>query len=403
MTSKNTIKNAWRGTSRFEKAYDLMTWGVRQGINHHINAIDFVAEECEKLSAGKQDVVSLTTLWARYAGRQIGNSVKLTLEDLSKHNKTTHDFNERLEYFLGNLNNITALLEASRSKLAHMRKDMLELELKGANYWMNEGTDQRLQAMKYKMQRTLKNSGLLQGKSAYIQRPFITPRSMMDVLADNVSKVGGVVEIDTSRAENGGVFSLINTGTSLAKIDHMIKEIEAQYNQTGEAVTLIGHSHGGLMAHIVLDEIPEMVSGIITLGSPINPEHELFLDKMDFLRCLVERFHGELSLSSKDLNTYTERMRSIHQRHPNKRFTYVHSQNDGLVRDNCAQGNECHHNVANIEVNVAHTVMAHSDECYIAIMAHFLEDKYPGICRKIDVKNRSLNMPTLEQPSQLKM
>jgi len=49
------------------------------------------------------------------------------------------------------------------------------------------------------------------------------------------------------------------------------ERVEDVHRQTGRAVTLIGHSLGGIMARALAVKRPEIVSQVITLGSPVRP------------------------------------------------------------------------------------------------------------------------------------
>jgi pimeloyl-ACP methyl ester carboxylesterase len=71
-------------------------------------------------------------------------------------------------------------------------------------------------------------------------------------------------------------------------VDMLVETIDRAYGETGEEVTLIGHSLGGLLARGAAIRRPEKVARVVTLGSPVNglSAHPLVL-------ALAEMFHGE--------------------------------------------------------------------------------------------------------------
>lgn len=63
----------------------------------------------------------------------------------------------------------------------------------------------------------------------------------------------------------------INAGLTEKKIRHLYQHLEGIYEENGcQKVTIIGHSLGGLVARCLAHEFPDMIAGVITLGSPFG-------------------------------------------------------------------------------------------------------------------------------------
>ena len=65
--------------------------------------------------------------------------------------------------------------------------------------------------------------------------------------------------------ENG-----FNLGFDEKTAEHIKKRLKEVFDETGEKVTLVGHSLGGVYARELAREFPEMVRGVITLGTPFG-------------------------------------------------------------------------------------------------------------------------------------
>jgi triacylglycerol lipase len=61
----------------------------------------------------------------------------------------------------------------------------------------------------------------------------------------------------------------VNIGCSRVASDALEQRIEAIACRRGRKVTIVGHSLGGLLARVVAGRRPDLVDGIVTLGSPI--------------------------------------------------------------------------------------------------------------------------------------
>lgn len=61
----------------------------------------------------------------------------------------------------------------------------------------------------------------------------------------------------------------LNRGNVPALIPKVVSRTEALYERYGEPVSLVGWSLGGVLAREVARERPEIVRGVVTLGSPV--------------------------------------------------------------------------------------------------------------------------------------
>jgi triacylglycerol lipase len=59
-----------------------------------------------------------------------------------------------------------------------------------------------------------------------------------------------------------------NVGCSVMIVQRLVTRLEAVAADHGAPVALVGHSRGGLLARAVAQRRPDLVSGVVTLGSP---------------------------------------------------------------------------------------------------------------------------------------
>ena len=62
----------------------------------------------------------------------------------------------------------------------------------------------------------------------------------------------------------------LNARCPQRSVDLLVKTVDRVYSETGEKVTLIGHSLGGLLARGAALRRPSKVAAVISLGSPVN-------------------------------------------------------------------------------------------------------------------------------------
>ncbi len=127
-----------------------------------------------------------------------------------------------------------------------------------------------------------------------------------------------------------------NVGCTLEASESLERRIEAIALKRGRKVTIVGHSLGGLMARGLAGRRPDLVDGIVTLGSPIlapGAAHPILLFDLKVLTRLqwagLGRMMGEDCTSGA-----CARESWAHSRIPLVRgvhFTSVFSRRDGIV------------------------------------------------------------------------
>lgn len=64
----------------------------------------------------------------------------------------------------------------------------------------------------------------------------------------------------------------MNLGCTAEMVDRLARRVEEQVLRTGGPVIMLGHSRGGLLSRLLVVQRPELVRGLVTLGSPVlNP------------------------------------------------------------------------------------------------------------------------------------
>jgi triacylglycerol lipase len=61
-----------------------------------------------------------------------------------------------------------------------------------------------------------------------------------------------------------------NVHYSELTLEGVLERLYVHHRRTKQKVALVGHSRGGLLAKVLADRNPELVSQVITLGSPLN-------------------------------------------------------------------------------------------------------------------------------------
>jgi len=61
-----------------------------------------------------------------------------------------------------------------------------------------------------------------------------------------------------------------NVRHSEVTVEAVLERLYVHHRKTKQKVALVGHSRGGLLAKVIADRNPELVSQVIALGSPLN-------------------------------------------------------------------------------------------------------------------------------------
>jgi pimeloyl-ACP methyl ester carboxylesterase len=127
-----------------------------------------------------------------------------------------------------------------------------------------------------------------------------------------------------------------NVGCTQEAGDTLERRIEAIASKRGRKVTIVGHSLGGLMARGIAGRRPDLVDGIVTLGSPIlapGAAHPLLLLDLKVLTSLqragIGRVMGEDCTSGECARLSWEQAQVRLRREV--MFTSVYSKRDGIV------------------------------------------------------------------------
>ena len=127
-----------------------------------------------------------------------------------------------------------------------------------------------------------------------------------------------------------------NVGCTMAASETLERRIETIAAKRGRKVTIVGHSLGGLMARGLAGRRPDLVEGIVTLGSPIlapGAAHPILLFDLKLMTRLqrvgLGGLMGEDCTSGECARTSWEQARVPLA--PEVEFTSVFSRRDGVV------------------------------------------------------------------------
>ena len=178
---------------------------------------------------------------------------------------------------------------------------------------------------------------------------FATSDLMTQALRNYLSWLG----YDTEPWRLGFNTGYLKLGEDESNLRSRLAELAAR---SGDKVSLIGWSLGGVMARQVAREHPEMVRRVITLGSPFtgNP-------KAISIRRLYQLISGE-SLEDETWRKRFERDRPA----PDVPCTAIYSPTDGITAwQNCVEVPAAH--TENIEVRGSHLGLTHNPEVLLHI------------------------------------
>jgi len=166
----------------------------------------------------------------------------------------------------------------------------------------------------------------------------------------------------------------VNVDCSSAAVERLAERLECLVDTHGERVAIIGQSRGGNFAKVLAVRHPDLVSGIVTLGSPqldpldIHPIVRAQVYAVGALGTLGLRgmfSHG--CLSGKCCNSFWE---DLHE--PLRKdvgYLSVYSKSDGVVNWRTCLDPEAEH----LEIKASHVGMAVSPRAWRAVQ-HALAD-----------------------------
>ena len=127
-----------------------------------------------------------------------------------------------------------------------------------------------------------------------------------------------------------------NSGCLAETADHLERRIESIATKRDRQVTLVGHSLGGLLSRGLAARRPDLVGGVVTMGSPLlapSAVHQLLLVNVQLLLALQRR--GLAKVMGADCTSgecartmWDESQRPVRRGLP---FTSIYSQRDGVM------------------------------------------------------------------------
>jgi triacylglycerol lipase len=185
----------------------------------------------------------------------------------------------------------------------------------------------------------------------------------------------------------------VNVGCTQDASIALERRIEAIAIKRGRKVTIVGHSLGGLLARGVAARRPDLVEGIVTLGSPIlapGAAHPILL--FDLALVVALRRAGIGTMMGEDCTSgECARISWEQSRQPlatTVTFTSVFSRRDGII-----DWRGCLDPAANtVEVRTSHLGMA-LDPVVFDIITKTLDDNRAGRERQLTQQARLLAVP----------
>ena len=137
-----------------------------------------------------------------------------------------------------------------------------------------------------------------------------------------------------------------HTEFSKTKAEILIKRIQNLHQESGQRVSLVGWSMGGILAREIAKKVPELIRSVITLGSPIVADLDHTIAKR-----LYEKLNGSTKSDQDLLNSL--------QFAPPVPTTTIYSKNDGIVawRGTVQAQHSSTPQTENISVNCSHLGM----------------------------------------------
>lgn len=128
----------------------------------------------------------------------------------------------------------------------------------------------------------------------------------------------------------------VNSGCTREAADRLERRIEGIALRRGRKVSIVGHSLGGMLARGLAARRPDLINGIVSMGSPVlapGAVHEILAWDADLLTRLTRAGFG--GLMSEDCIAGDCARASFEETHapldPEVGFTAIYSRRDGIV------------------------------------------------------------------------
>src|SRR3954469_4311485 len=198
------------------------------------------------------------------------------------------------------------------------------------------------------------------------------------------------------RTKSAGIRS--NVDCSSASAERLAERLACLADATGQRVAIIGQSRGGNLAKVLAVRHPELVSGVVTLGSPqLDPfdVHPLVRAQVYAVGALgtlgIQGLFKHSCKWGKCCETFWEELAGPMP--PDVGYLCVYSKSDGIVRWRSCLDPDAEH----LEIDASHVGMAVAPRAYRAIAAALGEfraaDAGPGRGRR----RRRAVQPALKQ------
>ncbi|GAC1614809.1 MAG: hypothetical protein NVS9B1_24460 [Candidatus Dormibacteraceae bacterium] len=147
-----------------------------------------------------------------------------------------------------------------------------------------------------------------------------------------------------------------NVRYSEVTLEGVLERLYVHHRKSRQKVAIVGHSRGGLLAKVIADRNPEMVSQVIALGSPLNEAldvHPLTMAAVHAAR-LYNRVRFRTKLDTED--QFTLDLAAP----PKVPLTSIYTRSDGVVNWNACLRDD----VEAIEVKGSHGGLGVNAEVY---------------------------------------
>jgi hypothetical protein len=151
----------------------------------------------------------------------------------------------------------------------------------------------------------------------------------------------------------------VNVGCTREAVERLERRVETIVGRRGRKVSIVGHSLGGMLARGLAGRRPDLVAGIVTMGSPVLAPaavHGLLAFNVEVLNRLTRAGIG--GLMSEDCTSgdcarlsYEESQAPLD---PDLGFTAIYSRRDGIVDWKACLDPHAEH----VEVDTSHCGMA---------------------------------------------
>ena len=156
----------------------------------------------------------------------------------------------------------------------------------------------------------------------------------------------------------------INFGRSGAPLQNILEVAEGIYNKTGQKLTIVGHSMGGVMGQCVTSLNPEIVDKVITLGSPINYQGDPKV--LDVVIGLMQEHRLAEEGSRGDIKHLLESFRKAKTEFGIP-TTHIYTRRDRIIGSNGGFASKITNETDNIEIYSSHIAMGYNASALHAV------------------------------------